>query len=167
MSIFYFLWLGIMFLWKLNRLLERWLSNRINYLLHRNYYVFWDKLFWSYDKSRIIIWKWVNLCNALLNVNSGCISILDYVFCWHNVSIITWTHNYKHSSPEKRQNYPKKWNDIIIEEWVWICSNATILGPCKIWKNSVVACWAVILGGGEYPKNSLIWGIPARVIKEI
>ena len=55
--------------------------------------------------------------------------------------------------------------DISIGKGVWIGSNATILGPCKIGENSVVASGSVVMG--EVSANSLVGGAPAKLIKKI
>lgn len=61
--------------------------------------------------------------------------------------------------------YPTEGNDILIKEWVWIGSNVTILGPCIIGENSVIASGAVVTK--DIPSYE-IWGwVPAKKIKDI
>jgi acetyltransferase-like isoleucine patch superfamily enzyme len=48
---------------------------------------------------------------------------------------------------------------------VWIGNNVTILKNSKIGKNPIVATGAVV--SGEYPENTIIGGIPAKVIKNL
>jgi acetyltransferase-like isoleucine patch superfamily enzyme len=103
--------------------------------------------------------------NALFNVSSGNISISDYVFFGHNVSVITGTHNYTKLGLERMEDFPKEGNDIVIEEGVWIASNVTVIGPCKIGKHSVVAAGSVVKG--DIPSYHVVAGIPAKTIKEI
>ena len=45
--------------------------------------------------------------------------------------------------------------------------NATVLNGAKIGKNSIVGAGAVVSEGKEFPENSLILGVPARLIKEV
>ena len=161
-SIYIYSWLQ----W-INKKIEKFIAWRINFILLRNYSCYWwnfiHDLFWL--KNRIKIWKSVNLNNAILNVNSWNIIIWDYVFCGHNVCIITGTHDYTKFWEDRQKSFPKNWNDIIVEEWVWIGTNVTILWPCKIWKNSVIAAWAVVTK--DVPPYSIVWWVPWKLIKNI
>lgn len=55
--------------------------------------------------------------------------------------------------------------EIIIGNNVWIGLNSVILKGTKIGDNSIVAAGSVVKG--IYPKNSLIQGSPARLVKEL
>lgn len=151
---------------RLNNKIETFLAWRINFLLMKNWKIYWwsiqYSLFWL--KNRVKLWKWVNLNNALLNVNSWIIVIWDYSFCWQNVSIITWTHDYNKFWKE-RQEYPTEWNDIIIWKGVRIWTNAIVLWPCKIWDNAVIAAWAVVTK--DVDSYTIVWWVPAKIIKTI
>lgn len=103
--------------------------------------------------------------NALFNLSSGSITIGDYVFFGHNVSLLTGTHNYTKFGLERRDGYPQSGNDIVIEEGVWIASNVTVIAPCTIGKHSVVAAGAVVKD--NIPNYHVVAGIPAKVVKEI
>lgn len=58
-----------------------------------------------------------------------------------------------------------RYGDIILEDNVWIGSNSTIVGNVKIGKNSVVAAGAVVVK--DVPANSIVAGVPARIIKRL
>ncbi|MBW4597117.1 MAG: acyltransferase [Brasilonema angustatum HA4187-MV1] len=103
--------------------------------------------------------------NATFNLSSGNIVIEDYVFFGHNVSLITGTHNYNKFGIDRRNDFPKQGNDIIVEEGAWIASNATVLGPCRIGKHSVIGAGAVVKG--DIPSYHIVAGIPAKTIKDI
>jgi acetyltransferase-like isoleucine patch superfamily enzyme len=60
----------------------------------------------------------------------------------------------------ERVNYA---DDVIIDTHVWIGANATILKGVHIERNSVVASNSV--GTKNVPANSVVAGVPARVIK--
>ncbi len=45
--------------------------------------------------------------------------------------------------------------------------NATVLNGAKISKNSFVGAGAVVTENKEFPENSLILGVPAKVVAEI
>jgi acetyltransferase-like isoleucine patch superfamily enzyme len=100
------------------------------------------------------------------NTNCGDIYIGDYTFCGGFVKIITGSHDYKRVGKERQLSVPTSGNDIHIGNGVWLCANATILGPCRIHDNAVIAAGAVVIPGTEVPKNT-IWGAPAKHIKTI
>lgn len=54
---------------------------------------------------------------------------------------------------------------IVVEDKVWIGGNATILPGVTIGENSIVAAGSVVTK--DVPKNSIVGGNPARVIREI
>ncbi|AGK60471.1 Carbonic anhydrase/acetyltransferase, isoleucine patch superfamily [Archaeoglobus sulfaticallidus PM70-1] len=54
----------------------------------------------------------------------------------------------------------------IIESDVVIGLNSAILNGAKISENSIVAAGAVVTGK-KYPPNSLLMGIPAKVVREV
>ncbi len=135
-------------------------SNILKYMFYRTYYVFWE----SNKYKRIHISKTAILNNALLNVNSWTIVIKEHVFFWHNVCILTWTHNYNKFYGE-RKSFPKEGCDIIIEKWVRVWSNVTIIWPCIIWKNAVIASWAVVTK--NVAPYTIVWWVPAKLIKKI
>jgi len=53
---------------------------------------------------------------------------------------------------------------IVIEDHVWIGLNATILKGVRIGSGSVIAAGAVVTS--DVPANSLVGGVPAKVIKQ-
>ncbi|MBR6928293.1 MAG: gamma carbonic anhydrase family protein, partial [Methanobrevibacter sp.] len=54
-----------------------------------------------------------------------------------------------------------------LEDNVLIGMNATVLNGAHIGKNSIVGAGAVVSEGKEFPENSLILGVPAKLIKEL
>jgi acetyltransferase-like isoleucine patch superfamily enzyme len=113
----------------------------------------------------ITIGRNVVLNNALINTSSGRVTFKDYSFCGHGVSILTGTHDYHRTGSDRQTAVPTGQRDILIEEGVWIGSNATILGPCVIGRNSVIAAGAVVTGNVE--AGCIYAGVPARKIKII
>lgn len=103
--------------------------------------------------------------NALFNLSSGTICIGENVFFGHNVSLITGTHDYNKFGKARMYDFPTEGNDIAIEEGVWIASNVTVIGPCKIGKHSVVAAGAVVKG--DIPSYQIVAGVPAKIVKAI
>jgi acetyltransferase-like isoleucine patch superfamily enzyme len=107
----------------------------------------------------------VILNNALINTTSGSVTLMDYAFCGHGVSILTGTHDYHRTGVERQAAVPSGGRDILIEEGVWIGSNATVIGPCVIGRNSVIAAGAVVTGNVE--AGCIYAGVPARKIMVI
>lgn len=54
--------------------------------------------------------------------------------------------------------------DVIIGDHVWVANNSSILKGSIIGKNSIVASQSKIINK-EFPANSLIAGIPAKIVK--
>lgn len=52
--------------------------------------------------------------------------------------------------------------DVIIEDYVWIASRATILPGVRIGRGAVVACGAVVTK--DVPPMAIVGGVPAKVI---
>jgi len=105
-------------------------------------------------EDRVQLGKDVNLNNALLNTRSGRIIMKDGSWCGHNVMLLTGRH-------DGRQVVPETGYDIIIEENVWLCSGAIILGGVKVGRNSIVGAGAVVTA--DVPPNSFAVGVPARI----
>lgn len=101
-----------------------------------------------------------------MNVNSGNIIIKNYVTFGQNVSLLTGTHDYNiFGKARSETKAPVSWNDIVIEDGVWIASNVTILWPCHIWENAVIASGAVVTK--DVPSYTVFWWVPAKLIKII
>lgn len=117
------------------------------------------------DSARLRISATAVVNNALFNLSSGRITIEDDVFFGHNVTILTGTHDYAKSGKSRQTGIPQRGRDILIKRGAWIASNATILGPCTIGEDSVVAAGAVVRE--DVPPRMMVAGVPARVIREI
>lgn len=100
-------------------------------------------------------------------INSGCrfqdqggITIGDNTLIGHNVVLTTLNHDFM---PEKRSTtYPAP---IIIGKNVWIGANATVVPGVTIGDNAVIAAGAVV--AKDVPENTVVGGVPARIIKKI
>ena len=120
---------------------------------------------WGGDNpSRISLGKNVVVNNALFNVESGNIVLEDEVFFGHNVCILTGTHNWTKKGLERQQSIPSQGRDIVIHRGAWIPSNVTVIGPCDIGENSVIAAGSVVTG--NISANSIYGGSPAKFIKK-
>lgn len=118
-----------------------------------------------------------------INVGMGCfvnynstfldvapITLEDGVWIGANVTLATPVHPFL-ADERLPQNYPDGLHDleyakpIVIKKNCWICSSATICGGVTIGENSIVAAGAVVTK--DMPANSLIGGVPARVIRQL
>jgi acetyltransferase-like isoleucine patch superfamily enzyme len=117
------------------------------------------------DSKRLNLSETCVVNNALFNLSCGSILIGEHVFFGHNVSVITGTHNYNKFGLERMGFDANQGNDIVIEEGVWIASNATVIGPCIIGKHSVVAAGAVVKS--DVPSYHIVAGVPAKIVKQI
>jgi acetyltransferase-like isoleucine patch superfamily enzyme len=117
------------------------------------------------DPKRVKLAGTASISNALLNTNSGTITIGEYTFFGQNASIITGTHDYTRFGKERMHTIPQTGQDIVIGNGVWIGSNATVLGPCYIGDNAVIAAGAVVVK--NVAANTIVAGVPAKQIAVI
>ena len=90
----------------------------------------------------------------------GGITIEDGVLIAPNVKLLSEGHPL---SPDERHSLMV--GHIHIKKNVWIGAGATVLKGVTIGENSVVAAGAVV--SQDVPDNTVVGGIPAKIIKEI
>lgn len=100
-------------------------------------------------------------------INTGCsfqdrggIRVGDGALIGMNVTIATLNHGFSLETRKTTYSAP-----VTIGENVWIGSNATILPNVTIGNNAIVAAGAVVTK--NVPKNTIVAGVPAKVIKNI
>lgn len=100
-------------------------------------------------------------------INFGCtllglggITIEDGVLLAPNVSLLSEGHG---ESPEERHSL--KVGRIHIKKSAWIGAGATVLPGVTVGENSIVAAGAVVTR--DVPDNTIVGGVPARVIRNI
>ena len=145
-------------------LIEALLSNS-NYLSRLRFILSQTKCVWG-DPARLDIHPTVILNDAILNTNSGTITIGAYSFTGHGSSILTGTH-FIERKDKARMDCPRTGRDIVIGKGVWMASGCTILGPCRIGDYAVIAAGAVVAPGTEIPAGTLWGGHPAKQIRNI
>lgn len=106
-------------------------------------------------------------CDFLTNYNVTILDILpvtigDYCMIGPNTLITTVGHPLDRSERRERMAKAKA---IKIGDDVWIGGNCTILPGVKIGNNVVVAAGAVVTK--NIPSNSVVAGVPAKVVKKI
>jgi acetyltransferase-like isoleucine patch superfamily enzyme len=142
----------------LPRILGPYLDSYLRHFLIYEYIVFGDP-------SRLELSPTAVVNNALFNVVSGRIVVRDYVFFGHNVSILTGTHDPKAFNEDRLVAIPQTGRDIILNQGVWIASNATVIGPCEIGEHSVVAAGSVVIR--DVPPYTIVGGVPAIAISTL
>jgi acetyltransferase-like isoleucine patch superfamily enzyme len=117
------------------------------------------------DPTRLHISDTAVVNNTLFNLSSGKITVGEYAFFGHNVSVLTGTHDWTKFGAERQVAVPKSGRDVVIEEGVWISSNAILVAPCQIGAHAVVGVGALVLGDVE--RYTVVAGNPARVLRTI
>jgi len=95
---------------------------------------------------------------------AGGIEIGNDVIMGSYVSFHSENHNFSDTSKLIREQGVTS-KGIKIGNNVWVGAKVTFLDGCSVGNNSVVAAGAVV--NGIYPDNSIIAGIPAKVLKSI
>ena len=110
--------------------------------------------------------------NFNLTVLDTCpVAIGKNVFIGTGVSIVTPIHPLRYQERNLYQKENGQWTDneygkpITIEDNCWIASNVTIIGGVTIGEESVIGAGSVVTR--SIPKNSLAFGNPCRVIRQI
>ena len=117
------------------------------------------------DPERVQIGQGVQLINTLFNVSSGTITVGDYVFFGHNVCLLTGTHDADKFDLDRQVSIPLSGRDIVIGRGAWIATNVTVIGPCTIGADAVVAAGSVVVE--DVPAGWMVAGVPARAIKPV
>jgi acetyltransferase-like isoleucine patch superfamily enzyme len=117
------------------------------------------------DPARLHISPTAVINNALFNLSSGEITVGEYAFFGHNVSVLTGTHDFTKFGAERQVAVPKSGRDVVIEEGVWVSSNAIVVAPCRIGAHAVVGVGALVLRDVE--PYTVVAGNPARVLRTI
>ena len=95
-------------------------------------------------------------------LDNGGVTIGDDVMFAPNVSLYTVGHPV---DPDLRREGWEQAEPIVIGNNVWIGGSAVILGGVFIGENSVIAAGSVVTK--DVPPNSLVAGVPAKVIRPI
>ena len=117
------------------------------------------------DPERLHVHPTAVVNNALFNLSSGEITVGEYAFFGHNVSVLTGTHDWMKFGAERQVAVPESGRDVVIEEGAWVSSNATVVGPCRIGAHSVVGVGALVLR--DVDPYTIVAGNPAKVLRQI
>ncbi|MDQ0593594.1 acetyltransferase-like isoleucine patch superfamily enzyme [Chryseobacterium ginsenosidimutans] len=108
----------------------------------------------------ISIGKNVFINHACSFLDMGGITIEDDVLIGPKVNLITENHPI---NPNERQALLTK--PILIKRKAWVGAGVTILPGVTVGENSIVAAGAVV--SKDVPDNTIVGGVPAKIIKEI
>lgn len=117
------------------------------------------------DPARLHVAPTAVVNDALFNLSSGEITVGDYAFFGHNVSVLTGTHDWTTFGAKRQVAVPTSGRDVVIEEGVWVSSNATVVAPCRIGAHSVVGVGSLVLR--DVPPYTVVAGNPARVLRSV
>ena len=101
--------------------------------------------------------------DALFNTISGTITVGEHAFFGHGVAVLTGSHDISKTGAERQQAVPDAGNDIVIGPGAWVSSRATVIGPCTIGQDAVVAAGAVVTG--DVAPGAIVGGVPARPLQ--
>ena len=105
---------------------------------------------------RISIGAYTNINKRCVIDGRGGVTISDNVDIAQDVCV--WTEQHDYNSP----TYASVCKPVVIDEYVWIASRATVLPGVTIGKGAVVACGAVVTK--NVPPLAIVAGVPARVV---
>jgi acetyltransferase-like isoleucine patch superfamily enzyme len=94
--------------------------------------------------SRVEVSETAGLANVLINTVGGRVVIGDYAFFGHDVLLLTGTHDFRATGPDRQVPRIDQDRTIVIESGAWIASRAVIIGPCRIGANAVIGCGCVV-----------------------
>jgi acetyltransferase-like isoleucine patch superfamily enzyme len=117
------------------------------------------------EPDRVHISPTATVNNALFNTASGCITVKSDAFFGHNVCLLTGTHDYTKVRTARHRAIPASGRDILVEEGAWLASNVTVLGPCVIGADAVVASGSLVRS--NVPPRAIFAGVPARQVGTI
>lgn len=94
--------------------------------------------------------------DALVDSRAG-VTIGDNVTVASRTRLITGSHNIEDA------NFEAVFRPIVIKDYAWICTGATILQGVTVGRGAVVCAGAVVTG--DVPDMAVVAGCPARIIK--
>jgi len=117
------------------------------------------------DDSRLHLHPTAKVNNAMINLSSGTVTVGEYSFFGHNVSVLTGTHDVETFGAERQDAIPASGHDVVIGTGVWVASNAIVVGPCTIGDHAVVAVGSLVLD--DVDAYTIVAGSPAKVVRVI
>ncbi len=122
------------------------------------------------DYGCFIRYPWKLYLGSNVSINRGCslfsssIPDVGRIFIGSNValgpgvSIFAAGHNYT------QLDLPDVAADVIIDDWVWVGGNSTILPGVRIGEGAIIGAGSIV--ATDIPAYSVAVGVPAKVIKQ-
>lgn len=139
---------------EIQRLLSEITQSQIDETLHVNLPLYSD------FGRHLRIGKNVFINTACVFTDLGGITLEDNVLLAPRVNIITVNHP---TAPKTRRGVIVK--PVIIKQNAWIGAGATILPGVTVGENAIVAAGSVVTK--DVPENTIVAGVPAKIIKMI
>lgn len=124
---------------------------------------------WEYpkfDKKNMTKWNWV--CQHHKNLKIGKyvdVGAFTYINAKYGVILKKNVQIGSHCSIYSISTIDDKKGKVVIKENAKICTNSTIMPGVTIGKNSVVGAHSFV--NIDIPDNTLAFGVPAKIIKEL
>jgi acetyltransferase-like isoleucine patch superfamily enzyme len=131
----------------------------------------------SDDANLVVKGKFSIYTGARVSINKGATLVLGSGYINHNLSLSCYEYIYIGFDVVISENFTIRDSDnhiligtenitapIIIEDHVWIGMNVTILKGVTVGDGAVIAAGSVV--NRNVPANTLVGGIPAKVLKE-
>ena len=119
------------------------------------------------DPERLEIDETASVFTCFFNTNSGRIRVGESTFAGSGVSLLAGSHDPQLKGFMRRDVATNEGCDIEVGRGVWLASGCTLLGPCSVGDNAVIAAGAVVTPGTRVPANTVWGGVPARQIGTI
>jgi len=119
---------------------------------------------WSREQGGISIGDDTYVGPKAVLFGAGGIEIGSQVLISPGVVITSHQHSFAEADRPMRAQ-PTEFAAVIIEDNVWIGSNATVLPGVRIGSGSAVGAGAVVTK--DVPKRVLSLGVPARIVREL
>ena len=154
-------------LWEFNHLKPSQAQEKINYLKEvfaecGEHSFIEGPLYASWGGSHVHLGKRVYVNFNVTLIDDGHIYIGDRVLIAPNVSIITAIHTLESELRRYEMQYVR---DVHIGENTWLSSGVIVCPGVRIGKNCVIGAGSIVTR--DIPDNSLAFGNPCRVIREI
>ncbi|MEO5678114.1 MAG: acyltransferase [Acidimicrobiales bacterium] len=117
------------------------------------------------ELARLSIHSSAIVNDATLNIGSGRITIGEFAFFGHGVSLLTGTHDISKRGLERQGAVPDSGRDITIGCGVWLASGVVVIGPVSIGADAVVAAGSLVLH--DVPPGAVVGGVPARLLRTL
>ncbi len=138
-------------LWQTIRLWSMMSSvKRVNYL-RKNH------IFGQIGENVTIMDRKIPLYAKLIRIHNNVRIASNVTFATHDI-----THFVLNKMPDSPGDYPETVGCIELMDNVFIGTNCTIIGGVRIGPNAIIAAGAVV--NKDVPPNSVVGGVPARVI---